>query len=64
MTPAKVDRCLSTDELAERFDIPAETLKRHRKLGDGPPWFRFGKHVRYPEKAAAAWVESQLVHPA
>ena len=64
MTPPKAVRYLSTEQLAEKLGIPAETVKRHRRTGDGPPWFKFGKHVRYPEHLAEAWAQSRLVHPA
>ena len=56
-------RHLTTEELAERLGIPAETVKRWRKVGDGPPYLHVGKHVRYRLADVEAWERSRLVTP-
>lgn len=40
-------RYLTTREVAERFDVSVQTLKRWRKNGTGPRFYRIGKLVRY-----------------
>ena len=34
-------------ELAERWQLPERTIEQWRYLGTGPPYHRFGRHVRY-----------------
>jgi excisionase family DNA binding protein len=53
-------RHLTTEELAGRLRIPAETVKRWRKTGDGPRFIRVGKHVRYRETDIEAWEKTRL----
>ena len=59
MTPPRT-RHLTTDELAERLGLPAETVKRWRKTGDGPKFLPVGKHVRYRLADVEAWEKSRL----
>ena len=59
MTPPRT-RHLTTDELAERLSLPAETVKRWRKTGTGPRFIRVGRHVRYRLADVEAWEKSRL----
>jgi len=47
---------LTPDELAEKIRIPVGTLKRWRLRKQGPPWVRWGKHVRYPVAGVESWM--------
>lgn len=52
---------LTAAELAERLNgVPEETLAYWRRIGKGPRYARFGRHVRYRASDVAAW-EEQMV---
>ena len=38
---------LSTHQATDCFGISARTLERYRGTGEGPVFYRFGRHVRY-----------------
>lgn len=46
---------LTTQDLADRYDIPLATVRRWRLRGGGPLGVRIGKHVRYAESDVLAW---------
>ena len=52
---------LSTEELAERLGVPAETVRYWRATGGGPAYMRTGKYVRYREVDVTAWEKSRIV---
>ncbi|MER6184676.1 helix-turn-helix domain-containing protein [Streptomyces sp. NPDC001652] len=52
------DRYLDTDDIAEIFDVPKETVYQWRKKNIGPPGFRIGKYVRYDPEDVRAYVTS------
>ncbi len=54
---------LSTDELAAYLHIPKRTVEAWRATGDGPPFVRFGRRVRYPADQLAEWMRSVTVQP-
>jgi excisionase family DNA binding protein len=56
-------RHLSTEELATRTGIPAETLRYWRQLGKGPAYMRLGRAIRYRLADVEAWEESRIVRP-
>ncbi len=41
------DQMLSGRELAERWKLSTKTLDKWRNTGDGPPYMKFGRVVRY-----------------
>ncbi|MGW4561791.1 helix-turn-helix domain-containing protein [Streptomyces sp. NPDC004561] len=53
------DRYLTTDDIAEIFEVPKETVYQWRKKRIGPPGFRIGKHVRYDPTDVHAYVTRQ-----
>lgn len=62
----KADRAdLSTSELARRWNVHAETLRKWRMLGLGPPYYRpSGKprgRVRYRVSDIERWERSNKV---
>ncbi|MFF3915723.1 helix-turn-helix domain-containing protein [Streptomyces sp. NPDC001852] len=50
------DRYLTTDDIAEIFEVPKETVYQWRRKRVGPPGFRIGKHVRYDPADVLAYV--------
>lgn len=56
----QLKRLLSVQALSEYLEVPVATLYRWRYLGEGPPGFRVGKHLRYRLGDVEAWVEEQL----
>lgn len=51
------DRYLTTAEVAARCRASASTVRYWRHIGYGPPSFRVGRKVLYPEAEVAAWLE-------
>jgi len=56
-----VDKHLSPAELAERYDVPLETVYGWNKTRTGPEYLRIGRHVRYRMADVIAWEKSRLV---
>ena len=48
----------SSQQLAELLDVPKSTVEYWRAHGGGPPFTRFGKHVRYRKIDIDSWVEA------
>jgi predicted site-specific integrase-resolvase len=57
MTAAKH---LTPHDLAERLQLPADTIKKWRVTGEGPLFIRVGKYVRYREVDVERWEQSRL----
>jgi Helix-turn-helix domain len=45
--PAKCDEMLTPEEFAKVLKVSLSWLAKARKRGDGPPFFRAGRSVRY-----------------
>jgi predicted DNA-binding transcriptional regulator AlpA len=56
-----VDKHLSPAELAERYDVPIETVYGWNKQRSGPRYLRIGRHVRYRLSDVLAWEKSRTV---
>lgn len=54
------DRWLTRAEVAERLRLPVGTLADWASKSAGPPYARFGKHVRYRLADLMAWETAQL----
>lgn len=54
------DRWLTRAEVAERLQIPLGTLADWACKGTGPPYARFGKHVRYRLSDLLTWENGQF----
>ncbi|MEU8692115.1 helix-turn-helix domain-containing protein [Streptomyces sp. NPDC048665] len=50
------DRYLTSDDIAEIFEVPKETVYQWRKKRLGPPGFRIGKYIRYDPADVSAYV--------
>ena len=49
---------LSTRHAADWLGLSPRTLERYRGTGEGPVFYRFGRHVRYLEADLDAWTEN------
>ena len=50
---------LSTRHAADWLGLSPRTLERYRGTGEGPVFYRFGRHVRYLEADLDAWTETR-----
>jgi len=57
------DRWITRQELADRFGVPAKTPAEWASKGTGPPYAKFGRHVRYRISDVVAWKTTQMNHP-
>ncbi|MEU8872826.1 helix-turn-helix domain-containing protein [Streptomyces javensis] len=58
------DRYLTSDDIAEMFEVSKETVYTWRKKRIGPPAIRIGKYLRYDPAAVHAWAQEQTEHDA
>ena len=61
MTAPKAVRHLTPEQLSDRLGIPAETLKRYRRTGEGPLFMRVGRHVLYRLADVEAYEKTCLI---
>ena len=55
------DRWISRQELADRYGLPVKTPAEWASKGTGPPYAKFGRHVRYRlSDVVIAWEAKQL----
>lgn len=47
------------NEVAAFLKIPKKTLQKWRSDNTGPPWRRYGKHVRYEPHLVREWLSNQ-----
>jgi predicted DNA-binding transcriptional regulator AlpA len=52
---------LSPAELAERYDLPLETIYGWQKNRTGPPFLKVGRHVRYRMADILKWENSRTI---
>ena len=52
-------RLLTINEVADLLGVPVATIYRWRHVGDGPPGYRIGRHVRYRRLDVETWLESR-----
>jgi len=52
-------KILTTNEAARYLRLSASTLQHYRLRGEGPPFSRLGKLVRYRREMLDAWVEER-----
>jgi predicted DNA-binding transcriptional regulator AlpA len=55
------DGWITRRELAGRYGLPVKTLAQWASKGTGPPYAKFGRHVRYRLSDVFAWEAKQLV---
>ncbi len=52
-------RLMTTQEVADKIQIPTPTLRKWRSQGRGPKGFRVGRHVRYRLEDVETWLDAQ-----
>ena len=50
---------LSPKEAAKLLKVSLSWLAKARMRGDGPPYIRVGRSIRYPESALLQWLKSR-----
>ena len=55
------DQLLTAAELSALIKVKEETLERWRMRGQGPPYIKLGKLVRYARADIAEWVQAGRV---
>ena len=53
------DRLITPNEAAHRLRVSHSWLAKARVRGDGPPFLKIGRAIRYSETALARWLRSQ-----
>jgi hypothetical protein len=57
--PEILERLLSQDEVAARYQIQPDTVRFWRWSGTGPAWLKVGAKVMYRESDLLAWEQAQ-----
>ena len=60
-TPSAEPAFWTIAEMAQRLRISNDTLAALRRRGDGPPFIRIGRSVRYPIEQVREWEASAAV---
>jgi hypothetical protein len=50
---------VTPQQLADMLQVPIGTIRKWRHVGQGPPGFRAGKHLRYELSGVLDWVAAQ-----
>jgi predicted DNA-binding transcriptional regulator AlpA len=53
------ERLLTVKDAADRLRLSPSWLAKARMRGDGPPFVKLGRSVRYGESALAKWTRSR-----
>lgn len=57
--PIDDDALLTTEQLSELRNVPSNRIEKERLKGDGPPFIRDGRLVRYRLGDYRAWLASK-----
>jgi predicted DNA-binding transcriptional regulator AlpA len=52
---------IDTEATAARLGVQVQTLKNWRAAGEGPPYVKVGRAVRYDPRALDRWIVKQTV---
>jgi len=52
---------LTSQEVADAFNVSIKTLSNHRALGTGLPFIKVEGIIRYPKDQVEAYIESKIV---
>jgi predicted DNA-binding transcriptional regulator AlpA len=58
--PVTLENLLSENEISEIFGRSIPTLQKDRLRGNGPPFIKIGRLVRYSPSAVQAWLDDQV----
>ena len=56
----KPDAYYTAPELAQRYKVSLDTIRKWRVIGYGPKGVRMGKHVRFPRAEVERWERERL----
>lgn len=54
--PTRLEKLLTPSELAGMLNVPLSTVYRWNSTGDGPPYFKIGKHCRWKLADVEEWL--------
>jgi len=57
--PNRGDHLLTPQDTADFLRVSLSWLAKARMRGDGPPYVKIGRAIRYPESALQQWMKSQ-----
>jgi predicted DNA-binding transcriptional regulator AlpA len=57
---AAVERMLTSPEASKFLRLSESWLAKARMRGDGPPYAKFGRSIRYAEATLVQWMKSHL----
>lgn len=57
-----IEMLLTEEQLAERWGIASKTLANKRCNGEGPPYIKLGRLVRYDVAQIDAWLAARVRH--
>jgi predicted DNA-binding transcriptional regulator AlpA len=60
MESQAADRLLSSQELADYFSVPLNTVYVWRARGTGPPGIKVGRFTRYRMSEVDAWLDERI----
>lgn len=58
-----MEQQLNERQVAELLGLSVHWLRQRRCYGDGPPYRRLGRSVRYPAESLFRWLEQQPSFP-
>jgi len=58
-TSIGIERLLTPKEAADLLRVSMSWLAKARMRGDGPPYLRIGRSIRYSEAALLQWMKSR-----
>jgi predicted DNA-binding transcriptional regulator AlpA len=58
--PVTLENLLSENEISQIFGRSIPTLQKDRLRGNGPPFIKIGRLVRYSPSAVQAWLDDQV----
>jgi len=58
-TSIGIQRLLTPKEAADLLRVSMSWLAKARMRGDGPPYLRIGRSIRYSEAALLQWMKSR-----
>jgi hypothetical protein len=54
-----IERLLTSNEAAARLRVSMSWLAKARMRGDGPPYIKVGRSIRYTEAGLVHWTKSR-----
>jgi hypothetical protein len=54
-----IERLLTSNEAAARLRVSMSWLAKARMRGDGPPYIKVGRSIRYTEAGLVQWTKSR-----